>query len=173
MSPLSDIPLPLRLLVAGLRGPARPRVRTALVALGPAAYPAAPHAWVPGLGLNATHLGLHVADRCQAHGHVSLDAARLLDYAIGLLPDPEAPEQPDPAQAGVWAWGADALLAKLSQDERTVFWARLFGTYSFRPPLLLVLPTALLARFGPPALDLAHTWQAAEGSGAPRYLLLP
>lgn len=158
-------PLPVRLLVAGLRPPSAPRVRTALVALSPAAYAAAPQSWTAGLALSSVHLGLHVADHCQAHGHVSLDAGRLLDYLLSLLPDADAPEPPDPAASGVWVWGLDALLAKLTEAERASFWHRLHGTASYRPPLVLALPADLLARFGP--TDPAATW------GPQRFLRLP
>ena len=158
-------PLSMRLLVAGFRTPSAPRVRTALVALDPAAYVAAPDTWAPVLSLSSVHLGLHVANYCQAHGHVSLDPVRLLDYLLGLLPDPDSPEPPDPDSSGVWVWGLDALLAKLSETERAAFWHRLHGTASYRPPLVLALPAALLARFGP--TDPATTW------GPQRFLLLP
>ncbi|MBW3127297.1 hypothetical protein [Hymenobacter profundi] len=161
----SAAPLPVRLLVAGLRPPSAPRVRTALVALGAAAYAAAPEVWASELALNSVHLGLHVADHCQPHGHVSLDPVRLLDYLLSLLPDPDTPEPPDPIISGVWVWGFDVLLAKLSEAERSAFWHRLHGTASYRPPLVLALPAALLGRFGP--TDPANTW------GAQRFLLLP
>ena len=158
-------PLPVRLLVAGFRTPSAPRVRTALVALSPAAYAAAPDSWTSDLALSSVHLGLHVADHCQAHGHVSLDPVRLLDYVLGLLPDADAPEPPDPEVSGVWVWGLDALLAKLTEAERSSFWHRLHGTASYRPPLVLALPASLLARFGP--ADPATTW------GPQRFLELP
>ena len=161
----SPAPLAVRLLVAGLRPPAAPRVRTAVVALGPTHYAAAPEAWAPDLALGSTHLGLHVADHCQAHGHVSLDAIRLFDYVLDLLPDPDTPDPPDPAESGMWVWGLDVLLAKLTEAERTSFWHRLHGTASYRPPLVLALPAALLDRFGPANPDSA--W------GAQRFLLLP
>lgn len=157
-------PLPLRLLVAGLHPPTAPRVRTALVALGPASYAAA-QGWAPSLGLAATHLGLSVAKQCQAHGHVSLDAGRLLSYALALLPNPDTPPtDADPATVGAWVWGIDALLAKLSEAERAAFWYTFHGKPSYRPPLVLALPAALLLRFGP--ADPA-AW------GAARFVQLP
>lgn len=158
-------PLPVRLLVAGFRTHSAPRVRTALVALNPAAYAAAPDVWTSDLALSSVHLGLHVADHCQAHGHVSLDPVRLLDYVLGLLPDADSPEPPNPAISGVWVWGLDALLAKLTETERSSFWYRLHGTASYRPPLVMALPAPMLARFGP--ADPATTW------GPQRFLLMP
>ncbi|GAA4382177.1 hypothetical protein GCM10023186_22260 [Hymenobacter koreensis] len=150
--------------MAGLRPPSAPRVRTALVALKPSDYAEAPTTWAPGLGLDSVHLGLNVADKCQAHGHISLDPARLLNYLLALLPDPDSPEPPDPGVSGVWVWGADALLAKLSEAERAIFWEQFFGKPTYLPPLVLALPSNMLGRFGP--ANPATTW------GPQRFLLL-
>lgn len=159
---IASPPLPLRLLTSGLRGSKAPRVRTALVALPFAEYIAAPEVWASSLNLRASHLGLYVADQCQPYGHVSLNPTQLLEYALRLLPHPE---NSDPTDPGIWVWGVDVLLAKLTEVERAAFWQRLHGTASYRPPLILALPSKLLNRFGP--ANPETSW------GPQRFLLLP
>lgn len=158
---MASIPLPVRLLASGLKGPSAPRVRTALIALPPAEYLAAPEDWVSSLSFQSHHLGLFVADQCEPHGHVRLNSTLLLDYVLSLLPNPE---DSDPTKPGIWVWGIDVLLAKLSESERISFWKKLHGTASYRPPLIIALPSKLLKRFGPD--DPEISW------GSQRYLFL-
>ena len=142
------IPLPVRQLVANLRGPRAPLVRTAVLALGPSHYASAPEQWAASLQLAPRHLALHIADRLEAQGRTELFIGpdELLTYVLELLP---AATSADPAEPGVWVWGADILLARLTETQRRTFWANLRQRVSKRPPLLLALPATVLARFGP------------------------
>lgn len=145
----NPIPLLVRQLVANLRGSRAPLVRTAVLALGPAHYVSAAEQWATPLYLAPRHLALHIADRLEAQGHTELflDPDELLRYALELLPT--ALTAADPTEPGTWVWGVDVLLARLKNDQRRAFWFKLLSQVSKRPPLLLVLPTTLLARFGP------------------------
>ncbi|WP_192822484.1 hypothetical protein [Rufibacter sp. LB8] len=148
-------------LANSLRGHTAPRVRTALIALNKDEYFTAPETWASSLFLEPIHLSLHVAEKCQTYGHVGLSPTQLLEYILNLLPNND---NPDPMEPGVWIWGIDILLAKLSENERTIFWSKLHGMASYRPPIVVAIPSNLLSRFGPPEPE--STW------GTQRFLSL-
>jgi hypothetical protein len=140
-------PATLRKLVSNLRRPGT-LVRTAVVLLDPAHVPPAASAWAPDLQLEAQHLGRAVLAEVQRVGTrvVALSATGLRHYVDAQLPTTQLGALPS---GGVWLWGAEALLTKLDDAQRLVFWEELRLNMPHRPPLLLALPQPL-ARFGPP-----------------------
>ena len=143
-------PLALQQLVSELRAIDAPRVRTALVALSPAAAVLAP-GWATMLELDAQHLGQAVAAQARADGAPDVGigrAADLLAHVRRLLP---TPDRHAPPPGGVWLRGLDLLLAKLDEDQRALCWQGLRHELPHLPPLVLALPAALATRFGPAA----------------------
>ncbi|MBT9394807.1 hypothetical protein KLP40_16695 [Hymenobacter sp. NST-14] len=150
----------LRELVSALRRPGT-LVRTATVLLDAAHVAPAATAWATELQLEAQHLGRAVLASVQAVGTrvVALSAERLREYVDAQLPTQQLGALPS---GGVWLWGAEALLTKLDDTQRLIFWEEMRTNMPHRPPLVLALPQHL-ARFGPPQPE---SWGG-------RYLSLP
>ena len=148
------IPAPLRALATELTEGGNSS-RTGLALLGPAAYEQGRQWASPCLRLRPVHLGREVLAWCEAQGtgRVLLDGMGLLGHVLRVhYADP-------PRTVGTWLWGLDVLLAKLTPDQRTTFWAELWH-WRQRPPLLVVLPAELAAAFGPDDVDTR--WGAAR-----------
>jgi hypothetical protein len=152
-------PLSLQQLVGDLRSVDAPKVRTSLVELSPTAVLLG-HSWATLLELEVVHIGKVVAAQARTDGAPDAGiyrAADILMYIRRILPPAE---RHAPPPGGVWLCGLDLLLAKLPEPQRALCWRGLRDELPYLPPLIVVLPAALAARFGPAPDTWPTRWLA-------------